>query len=390
MANAGIRIRSYNVGFGDCFLVTFPDGNVTRNMVVDFGNAPGQKNTGYTEIAKDIFQETGGHLDAVVMTHEHLDHIEGFYSQKKIFNKMTVDYVWMSLPSHPTYYKDYPKAQPLKKIRELAAQFQRRMHQDGIAVAPSFQMLLQNNLSNVDRIDYIRNLPGNVKRVLYLRRGNSVLNKPFSNKVRIKILAPEKDASVYYGGSTHHSLRALSRRLLQSSGGSATSGAEPWSFPRIERETNDPANLTLRDWRLLQQSIQSGGTEAVRAIDKAANNTSLVFMMEVAGRRLLFPGDAELESWEMIKQKCPSELKPIDFLKVSHHGSHNGTSTSLLNKLLPVRRKQKVTIMVSTKSKVYGTVNPVPDAELLKTLRQRCKKLITTDGESKLWIDAVL
>lgn len=99
MAESQVRIRSYNVGFGDCFLVTFQDGAKRRNMVVDFGNAPGQTNAGYPEIAQNIYDETGGHLDLVVMTHEHLDHIEGFASQKKIFDKMKVDYVWMSLPS---------------------------------------------------------------------------------------------------------------------------------------------------------------------------------------------------------------------------------------------------------------------------------------------------
>lgn len=390
MADAGIRIRSYNVGFGDCFLVTFPDGNVTRQMVVDFGNAPGQLNTGYPEIAENIFEETGGHLDVVVMTHEHLDHIEGFYAQKKVFDKMTVDYVWMSLPSHPTYYQDYPKAQPLKKIRELAAQFERRVREQRLAVAPSFLTLLRNNLSNPERIDYIRNLPSEGKRVLYLRRGNSVLNKPFSSKVKVRILAPEKDVSVYYGGESHNGLRALSRRLVRVPDGPAARGKDPWSFPSIRRETGNPVNLTDRDWRLLHESIQSGGVESVRAIDKAANNTSLVFMLEVGGHQLLFPGDAELESWEMMKQKCPAQLTPIDFLKVGHHGSHNGTSTDLLGTLLPAQRKEKVTIMVSTKSKVYGTANPVPDEDLMQTLRQRCKKLITTDGEDKLWVDAVL
>jgi beta-lactamase superfamily II metal-dependent hydrolase len=390
MADTGIRIRSYNVGFGDCFLVSFPDGNVTRQMLVDFGNAPGQPNTGYSEIAENIFEETGGHLDLVVMTHEHLDHIEGFYSQKKVFDKMTVDYVWMSLPSHPAYYQDYPNARPLKTIRELAAQFERRLRERRLAVAPSFLTLLRNNLSNPERIDYIRGLPDNVKRVLYLRRGSSVLNKPFSNKIKVKVLAPEKDASVYYGGESHHGLQALSRRLVQARAGNAAQEKDPWSFPSVRREKGNPVNLTERDWRLLNESIQSGGVESVRAIDKAANNTSLVFMLEVGGHRLLFPGDAEVESWEMMKVKCADELKPIDFLKVGHHGSHNGTSTDLLSELLPGQRKDKVTIMVSTKSKVYGTTNPVPDKDLIETLRQRCKKLMTTDGESKLWIDAVL
>ncbi|MEK9138384.1 MAG: hypothetical protein AAB393_14760, partial [Bacteroidota bacterium] len=212
----------------------------------------------------------------------------------------------------------------------------------------------------------------------------------FSGKVRIKILAPEKDVSVYYGGGSHHGLASMSRRLVQMGEKGSRQSKDPWSFPTVPREPGHPTNLTERDWRLLHESIQTGGVESIRAIDKAANNTSLAFMLEVAGRRLLFPGDAELESWAIMKEKCAPDLKPIDFLKVAHHGSHNGTSMELLTSLLPKQRKNKVTIMVSTKSKVYGTANPVPDKALLEALRARCKKLISTDGETKLWIDAVL
>jgi hypothetical protein len=272
----------------------------------------------------------------------------------------------------------------------MTAKFERRIREKRLAVAPSFLMLLRNNLSNVDRINYIRGLATKKNRVLYLRRGSSVLNKPFSSKVKIKVLAPEKDASVYYGGASHNNLANLGRRLVQTGDKTSSGSADPWSFPKIPRETADPANLTERDWRLLHQSIQTGGVESIRAIDKAANNTSLAFMLEVAGHRLLFPGDTELESWEKMKKHCAADLKPIDFLKVSHHGSHNGTADELLDTLLPKQRKDKVTIMVSTKSKVYGTVNPVPDKELMQTLRERCKKLISTDGESKLWVDAML
>ena len=113
--------------------------------------------------------------------------------------------------------------------------------------------------------------------------------------------------------------------------------------------------------------------------------------MEVAGRRLLFPGDAELESWAMMFKKCPAEMKPVDFLKVGHHGSHNGTPEARARQAAAeVARKHRATVMVSTKSKVYGTVNPVPDADLMADLGRRCKTLVTTDGSAEPWIDAHL
>jgi hypothetical protein len=295
----------------------------------------------------------------------------------------------MSIPSKPKYYEEFPNAEPLKAAREMAAQFERRLKKAKVAVAPSFLTLLRNNLSNVDRIDYIRNLSGGANRVLYLRRGNSVLNKPFSSRVKITVLAPEKDMSVYYGGGGHNGLSALNRRLAADAEG-RDEDVETWQFAGIPREKSGPPNLGPRDWRLLREAIQSAGVETIRAIDKAANNTSLAFVLEVAGRRLLFPGDAELESWEMMFKKCPAEMKPVDFLKVAHHGSHNGTPEADLDKLLPKARKHLATVMVSTKSKVYGTVNPVPDADLMENLGSRCKTLVTTDDSNELWLDAHL
>ena len=66
-------------------------------------------------------------------------------------------------------------------------------------------------------------------------------------------------------------------------------------------------------------------------------------------------------------------LKPLDFLKVAHHGSHNGTpflnggKEAVLQKILiPGQTK----IVVSTISGVHGTINPVPYPPLMVELGQ--------------------
>jgi beta-lactamase superfamily II metal-dependent hydrolase len=386
MAESSIRIRSYNVGFGDCFLVSFREAARTWQMLIDFGNAPTNSSAVFEGIAADIYAETAGHIDVVVMTHEHLDHMSGFYSQRKVFNKITVGQVWMSLPSEPDYYKNYPKAQPLKKLREAAAGFAAHCEGRRLTLAPGFYTMLLNNLSNIDRISYVRNLAGNPKKVLYLRRGNSVRGKPFPKSFNFSMLAPEKDVSVYYGKGSKS--LAMQRRGLLYAGADVDAGDRKWLFKNVPRcKGAVPPNLSAADWRRLRDSIQTGAVDSVRAIDRAQNNTSLVFLVEFAGRRLLFPGDAELESWDVMQRKCGNQLRDIDFLKVAHHGSHNGTPSELLDQLLPVERKQQVTIMVSTMSKVYGTKHPVPDKETIKDLKRRCRRLISTDGDDRLYID---
>lgn len=86
-------------------------------------------------------------------------------------------------------------------------------------------------------------------------------------------------------------------------------------------------------------------------------------------------------------KKNQKHLKTFDFLKISHHGSHNGTPIGLLDKILPKNRKKRSQVLVSTKEKVYGTKNPIPDKSLLAELKKRCKKLYRTDKTTKQWID---
>ena len=80
-------------------------------------------------------------------------------------------------------------------------------------------------------------------------------------------------------------------------------------------------------------------------------------------------------------------MKPVDFLKVAHHGSHNGTPLELLDTLLPVRRASTAHVLVSTKRDIYGTKHPVPDAGSSKELGRRCSNLVTTDGLTGTHVD---
>ena len=64
----------------------------------------------------------------------------------------------MSLPSHPDYYTDFPRARLQKKVREGLTSFAREVRRKGLALHPAFQSLMENNLANKDRIDYLRRL----------------------------------------------------------------------------------------------------------------------------------------------------------------------------------------------------------------------------------------
>ena len=44
----------------------------------------------------------------------------------------------------------------------------------------------------------------------------------------------------------------------------------------------------------------------VRILDGALNNTSLILLFEVGGKRLLFPGDAQIENWSYALHAAPN------------------------------------------------------------------------------------
>jgi hypothetical protein len=89
------------------------------------------------------------------------------------------------------------------------------------------------------------------------------------------------------------------------------------------------------------------------------NNTSVVLLFKAGDRRLLFPGDAQIESWSYSltaqtqrATKLRASLPEVDLYKVGHHGSRNATPRSLVG--LWQGRTIKLTSVMSTLPGVHG------------------------------------
>jgi len=89
-----LRIRMYNVLLGDAILISVPDrdqaGNpLTRHILIDVGNVmsgEGSQDIVFKPVIENIIEELNGQpLDLYVMTHEHMDHVQGLlYSNQKV------------------------------------------------------------------------------------------------------------------------------------------------------------------------------------------------------------------------------------------------------------------------------------------------------------------
>ena len=109
------------------------------------------------------------------------------------------------------------------------------------------------------------------------------------------------------------------------------------------------------------------GLAAASWLDRALNNTSIVFVLEVADIRMLFAGDAQWGVWREILQDPDARalLARTNLYKVSHHGSHNGSPKTLVNEVLPA----SLTAMMSFRTMSRWTA--IPKTELVDRADRR-------------------
>ena len=110
---SGVKVRMYRQGHGDCFLMAFRDDDGDPfYMLIDFGQKKGSSiHVSMTEVAENIRDATGGRIHLAVVTHEHEDHVSGFYTEKEVFETLTIDKLWLAWTEDP----DFDLANDLRK-----------------------------------------------------------------------------------------------------------------------------------------------------------------------------------------------------------------------------------------------------------------------------------
>ena len=378
----GLTLRLYNVGFGDAVVLSLPDtdatgADVTRTVLIDAGNAltgtHGDDDT-LRAVLRDIHARlAGAPLDLYIMTHEHLDHIQGpLMAARKDRLELRARSVWMTASSEPGYYDAHPEARRKRRLAldafEDIAEAAR-----GMAGALPFGMDILLGINNprasADCVDYIRDMSAPAAPHYVSRQSAPTLPQPFRD-ASLRVLAPEQDCSVYYGRLKP---RALGLRLADGDAGAPASAT--LTAPEGVRDSDFADLLSFR---------AASSFANLFHIDRAANDSSIVFEFEWRGWRLLFPGDAEERSWAFMEAQ--QALRPAHFLKVSHHGSHNGTPDAVLSEVLPEIPADARDRLVAV-STADGAYRGVPHDETLSALGQRARLLDTRSLAKGGWFE---
>ena len=103
-----VRVRMYRQGLGDAFLLTFAREGAPFYMLIDCGVFIGTPNAEakMQQVANDIARTTAGpdgrgHLDVLVATHEHWDHVSGYKLARDVFDTIDIGTVWVAWTEDP-------------------------------------------------------------------------------------------------------------------------------------------------------------------------------------------------------------------------------------------------------------------------------------------------
>jgi hypothetical protein len=422
-----LTIRSYQVGFGDCFLLTFRYAATgrkiaDRHVLIDCGSTGMPKNAagGLRQVAERIARDCENKLTAVVATHRHADHINGFATTPDgkgpgdILRGLKAELVVQPWTEDPTAAPDATALASRPRSLRQAQALRVRQFVAGLGGMHAFAKLIldevsrlgtslpertkaqlnflgQENLANIAAVENLRTMG---KKSEYLHYGKSTGLAKLLPGVKVHVLGPptleqypeierqrSKDSAEFWS-------------ILGATAGHITAVGGVYPFDKKYAQRDRPAAVRWFTQRIKATHAEQR-LELVRILDDALNNTSLILLFEIGEKKFLFPGDAQIENWNFALKDSKNAaanqqlLADTDFYKVGHHGSLNATPKSLWNlfkKKGKASKPNRLYTFVSTMAGKHGSTSrqtEVPRRPLITALEEN-SKFFTTQSLKKV------
>lgn len=385
----GITVRTYNVGFGDCFLIGFHYGKRdARHVLIDFGSKrlpEGASRTHMKKIASQIKKDCGGKLQVVVATHRHQDHISGFATNKTatapgdVIASCKPEIVIQPWTEDPDLDKDAIEPElkahtylrsALREMQNFAAYVDAMLPDYDSLRSPQLRELKFKGSNGIKNESAVVNLMQMGKRAAYVKSGDQVDLSEELPGVNVRILGPpslsEAGKLSYASDSSEYWFSVRNAWAAVTSGQKQLKASSATDIPIEARWFVGAADDVNREEML----------GLVRILDNYLNNTSVILLFEAAGKKLLFPGDAQLENWNCALKKASvlRELGQVDLYKVGHHGSRNATPKKLwcsFKKKGDSSSTDRLRTLLSTMTGVYHEEFEVPREALVEELKSK-------------------
>lgn len=333
-----IRVAFLDVFHGDCAVVTFDEPDDKKACIVIDG---GQKKDAAKRLAKYLKFEGIEVIDLLIATHIDEDHIEGLNYLLKSFStgqeswnsgkQKCIRNYWGPEPdpdykaSHKTKLPDHPNTKSDRKTQIFITQ--------SIGQNQDLNKLIKKHIIDESHIYYpsLEKLPP----------------LDLFHHVSLDLLAPDKQI-------LDSDIRKKAMTITNA----------PYTLKRLNGDENfSSARLTLSD---LRQILDINAEEMAKIAKRTANNQSIVIRLtpnseDVESWSFLFSGDAEQESWEMIRNRIVTKSKLTSrVLKVPHHGSVNGLDKESFKEINP-------DFSVISSGQMHG----IPDGEILNLIKSK-------------------
>ena len=368
-ATGTVEIRMYNVGFGDAFRITVRRGGKTWRMLVDCGvhshGAARPLKDSVKNIISDLRQDCGGtpRLDVVVATHHHRDHIRGFAEDD--WAEVDVGEVWVPFVEDEADEdaKRLRAAQEAtaRKLTALIGERQNKLAANTKAMEMlTLAMAMANNSrGNARATDRLLG-----RGIAFAKQKHDVRYLPDTDESKNTVRFDECGVVAYILGPPRDA-EMLKKMDPPKNAGWLTLSLDDVVDAQVDDDDDEQEPITTngkvkpeKDWRLFNQTFvlsdlthvpaelleakrklrlhaltnDVGLLAAASVLEQSVNNTSLFFVLDVGGVRLLFPGDAQHGAWESVRKnpKSLALISNVDFYKMGHHGSHNATPMSFI------------------------------------------------------------